>query len=92
MYRLSQNRKKIKEYLKTATTILEQNQKDNLKWLNLWLLLMEQKEIYKQIWQLKKELITLNNKCARMNDLEAKKLIMEAEKLAQEEARKRLER
>ena len=33
----------------------------------------------------------MNNKIARMSELEAKKLIMEAERLAEEEARMRLE-
>ena len=92
MYRLSQTREEsIKEYLKTAATILEQNQKDNAKMANFMALTDGAKGNLQASVATKKGVDHLNNKMSRMNDLEAKKLSMEAEKIAQEEAKERIE-
>ncbi len=92
MYRLSQTREdSIKEYLKTAATILEQNQKDNAKMANFMALTDGAKGNLQASVATKKGVDHLNNKMSRMNDLEAKKLSMEAEKIAQEEAEERIE-
>lgn len=92
MYRLSQNREdNIKEYLKTAATVLEQNQKDSEKMANFMALTDGAKGNLQASVATKKGVDQLNNKMSRMNDLEAKKLSMEAEKLAQEEAEERIE-
>lgn len=92
MYRLSQTREdSIKEYLKTAATILEQNQKDNAKMANFMALTDGAKGNLQASVATKKGVDHLNNKMSRMNDLEAKKLSMEAEKIAQEEAKERIE-
>ena len=92
IYRLSQNREEsIKEYLKTAATILEQNQKDNAKMANFMALTDGAKGNLQASVATKKGIDHLNNRVSRMNDLEAKKLSMEAEKIAQEEAEERIE-
>ena len=92
IYRLSQNREEsIKEYLKTAATILEQKQKDNVKMANFMALTDGAKGNLQASVATKKGIDHLNNRVSRMNDLEAKKLSMEAEKIAQEEAEERIE-
>lgn len=91
-YRLSQNRNdNLKEHLKTATTILEQNEKDNQSMAKFMAITDGAKGNLQSNMAAKKGIDQLNNKIARMSELEAKKLIMEAEKLAEEEARDRLE-
>ena len=91
-YRLSQNRNdNLKEHLKTATTILEQNEKDNQSMAKFMAITDGAKGNLQSNMATKKGINQLNNKFARMSELEAKKLIMEAERLAEEEARKRLE-
>lgn len=91
-YRLSQNRNdNLKEHLKTATTILEQNEKDNQSMAKFMAITDGAKGNLQSNMAAKKGIDQLNNKIARMNELEAKRLIMEAEKLAEEEARMRLE-
>ena len=91
-YRLSQNRNNnLKEHLKTATTILEQNEKDNQAMARFMAITDGAKGNLQSSMATKKGIDQLNNKIARMNELEAKRLIMEAEKLAEEEARMRLE-
>lgn len=91
-YRLSQNRNdNLKEHLKTATTILEQNEKDNQSMAKFMSITDGAKGNLQSSMATKKGIDQLNNKIARMSELEAKKLIMEAERLAEEEARNRLE-
>ncbi len=91
-YRLSQNRNdNLKEHLKTATTILEQNEKDNQAMARFMAITDGAKGNLQSSMATKKGIDQLNNKIARMNELEAKRLIMEAERLAEEEARMRLE-
>ena len=91
-YRLSQNRNNnLKEHLKTATTILEQNEKDNQAMARFMAITDGAKGNLQSSMATKKGIDQLNNKIARMSELEAKKLIMEAERLAEEEARARLE-
>lgn len=91
-YRLSQNRNdNLKEHLKTATTILEQNEKDNQAMARFMAITDGAKGNLQSSMATKKGVDQLNNKIARMNELEAKRLIMEAERLAEEEARMRLE-
>ena len=91
-YRLSQNRNdNLKEHLKTATTILEQNEKDNQSMARFMAITDGAKGNLQSNMAAKKGIDQLNNKIARMSELEAKKLIMEAERLAEEEARDRLE-
>lgn len=91
-YRLSQNRNdNLKEYLKTAATVLEQNEKDNKSMAKFMAATDGAKGNLQSTLATKKGVDHLNNKIARLSDLEAKKLIMEAEKLAEEEARMRLE-
>ena len=91
-YRLSQNRNdNLKEHLKTATTILEQNEKDNQSMAKFMAITDGAKGNLQSNIAAKKGIDQLNNKIARMSELEAKKLIMEAERLAEEEARNRLE-
>lgn len=91
-YRLSQNRNNnLKEHLKTATTILEQNEKDNQSMAKFMAMTDGAKGNLQAGVATKKGIDQLNNKIARMNELEAKKLIMEAERLAEEEARDQLE-
>lgn len=91
-YRLSQNRNNnLKEHLKTAATILEQNEKDNQSMAKFMAMTDGAKGNLQAGIATKKGVDQLNNKIARMNELEAKKLIMEAERLAEEEAREQLE-
>lgn len=91
-YRLSQNRNdNLKEHLKTATTILEQNERDNQAMANFMAITDSAKGNLQSSMAAKKGIDQLNNKIARMSEIEAKKLIMEAERLAEEEARNRLE-
>ena len=91
-YRLSQTRNdNLKEHLKTATTILDQNEKDNQSMAKFMSLTDGAKGNLQSSIATKKGIDQLNNKIARMSELEAKKLIMEAERLAEEEARNRLE-
>lgn len=91
MYRLSQNRNNnLKEHLKTATTILEQNEKENQSMANFMVLTDGARGNLQSSLATKKGIDQLNNKIARMSELEAKKLIIEAENLAEEEARKQV--
>lgn len=91
MYRLSQNRNNnLKEHLKTATTILEQNEKENQSMANFMALTDGARGNLQSSLATKKGIDQLNNKIARMSELEAKKLIIEAENLAEEEARKQV--
>lgn len=92
LYRLSQNREdSIKEYLKTAATVLEQNQRDSENMANFMAVTDGARGNLQAGIATKKGVDQLNNKISRMNDIEAKKLSMEAEKIAQEEAEERIE-
>lgn len=93
MYRLSQNRNdNLKEHLKTATTILEQNEKENQSMANFMALTDGAKGNLQSSLATKKGIDQLNNKIARMSELDAKKMIMEAERLAEEEAKEQIRR
>lgn len=92
LYRLSQNREdNIKEYLKTAATVLEQNQEENTKATEFMTITDGSKGNLQANIATKKSVDRLNNKISKMSDVEAKKLIMEAERLAEEEAKERIE-
>ena len=91
LYHFQTRNDNLKEHLKTATTILDQNDKDNQSMAKFMSLTDGAKGNLQSSIATKKGIDQLNNKIARMSELEAKKLIMEAERLAEEEARNRLE-
>lgn len=76
----------LKEHLKTASVILEQNEKDAKKMSTFMSTTDGAKGNLQASLATKKGVDQLNTKIARLTDVQAKTMIIQAEKLAEEEA------
>lgn len=87
LYRITKYKNSnLKEHLKTASVILEQNEKDAKKMSTFMATTDEAKGNLQASLATKKGVDQLNTKIARLTDVQAKSIIIQTEKLAEEEA------